>query len=318
VLEVTGEAAAAAEPVPGGAAARPRPQGDLFLWTRLDKSKAYVGEQLVYTLEVYERLPFPNIQLRALPGFQDFWSEELPEGDQRTETVAGVPYRVHPGLRRGPVPAARRHADDHRGRGDASACAAAWRATDADRGAAAAERGSPADFSVNNVGNYTIEATVDRAKVKQGEPFTLTVTISGTGNIRVIDPGAVAGARRHAPLRPQGRDAPAVGMRSAASGIYEFFDYSRAAGDLVIPPHSFAFFDPATSRYQTVQTKPIALAVAADANAPAPSKQADKDPVAARATRARGACSRRSSPRDAAARRVGDGVADARGGSSPA
>jgi hypothetical protein len=67
------------------------------LWTRLDKPKAYVGEQLLYTLEVYERLAFPNFQLRTLPGFQDFWTEELPEGDVRIETVAGVPYRCAPG-----------------------------------------------------------------------------------------------------------------------------------------------------------------------------------------------------------------------------
>jgi hypothetical protein len=47
------------------------------------------------------------------------------------------------------------------------------------------------------------------------------------------------------------------------------------AGDLQIPAHSFAFFDPATARYQTVQTRPIALAVAPDANAPAPARQGD-------------------------------------------
>ena len=46
--------------------------------------------------EIYERLAFPNFQLRTLPGFQDFWTEELPEGDVRIETVAGVPGELPP------------------------------------------------------------------------------------------------------------------------------------------------------------------------------------------------------------------------------
>lgn len=274
VLEVTGSAAPT-EPIPGGSDGPTEAQGDLFLWTRLDKSRVYVGEQLIYTLEVYERLPFPNIQLRALPGFQDFWSEELPEGDNRTETVAGVPYRVHPGLRRGLFPQK----------------AGMLTITAAEVGVGMRRRvrgrpttievlplpvdGRPADFSANNVGLYTIEAAIDRAKVKQGEPFTLTVTISGTGNVRVIDPGAwpeLDGMRRY---DPKVETRPAVGMRLGGDRIYQFLIIPERAGTLTIPPHRFSFFDPATANYQTVSSQPIEVTVLADAAAPAPSAPAE-------------------------------------------
>ncbi len=285
VLEVTGSAAPT-EPIAGSIDGPTEAQGDLFLWTRLDKSRVYVGEQLVYTLEVYERLPFPNIQLRALPGFQDFWSEELPEGDNRTESVAGVPYRVHPGLRRGLFPQK----------------AGMLTITAAEVGVGMRRRvrgrpttievlplpvdGRPADFSANNVGLYTIEAAIDRAKIKQGEPFTLTVTISGTGNIRVIDPGAwpeLEGMRRY---DPKVETRPAVGMRIGGDRIYQFLVIPERAGTLTIPPHRFSFFDPATGRYQTVSSKPIEVAVLADASAPAPSAPAEEAPgPAARPTK---------------------------------
>lgn len=274
VLEVTGSAAPT-EPIPGGSDGPTEAQGDLFLWTRLDKSRVHVGEQLIYTLEVYERLPFPNIQLRALPGFQDFWSEELPEGDNRTETVAGVPYRVHPGLRRGLFPQK----------------AGMLTITAAEVGVGMRRRvrgrpttievlplpvdGRPADFSANNVGLYTIEAAIDRAKVKQGEPFTLTVTISGTGNIRVVDPGAwpeLDGMRRY---DPKVETRPAVGMRLGGDRIYQFLIIPERAGTLTIPPHRFSFFDPATASYQTVSSQPIEVTVLADAAAPAPSAAAE-------------------------------------------
>ncbi len=275
VLEVTGEAATDAAPVAGSASGPTEAAGEIFLWTRLDKPKAYVGEQLLYTLEIFERLAFPNFQLRTLPGFQDFWTEELPEGDVRIETVAGVPYRCRPGLRRALFPQK----------------AGTLTITPAEVTVGMRRRvggrptqvevlplpteGRPPNFSVNNVGNYAISAAVDRARVKQGEPFTLTIKISGTGNIRVIDPGAwpeLDGLRRY---DPKVDTRPAVGMQVGGERVYEFLMIPEKAGDLQIPAHSFAFFDPATARYQTVQTKPIALAVAADANAPAPTKQGD-------------------------------------------
>lgn len=275
VLEVTGQAAAEAVAVAGSTAGPTEAQGEIFLWTRLDKPRAYVGEQLLYTLEVYERLAFPNFQLRALPGFQDFWTEELPEGDIRVETVAGVPYRVRPGLRRALFP---------QKAGSLTISPAevnvgmrrrvAGRPTLVEILPLPTE-GRPPGFSVNNVGNYAISAKVDRARIKQGEPFTLTVTISGTGNIRVIDPGQwpeLDGMRRY---EPKVETRPAVGLQVGGERRYEFLIIPERAGDLEIPAHRFSFFDPATARYQTVQTRPIALAVAPDANAPAPTKQGE-------------------------------------------
>jgi hypothetical protein len=109
--------------------------------------------------------------------------------------------------------------------------------------------GRPADFSANNVGLYTIAAKVDRAKVKQGEPFTLTITIAGTGNIRVIDPGAwpeLDGLRRYDPKVETRTRASACS--SAATRSTSFSSSPSAAGALQVPPHSFSFFDPATAR----------------------------------------------------------------------
>lgn len=274
VLEVTGTAPVAT-PIAGGSGDPTTAQGDMFLWTRLDKPRAYVGEQLIYVLEVYERLPFPNIQLRALPGFQDFWSEELPEGEMRTETVAGVTYRVHPGLRRALFP-------QRAGTLTISApeVGVGMRRRVAGRPTSVEvlplpTGGRPANFSANNVGLYTIAAKVDRAKVKQGEPFTLTVTITGTGNIRVIDPGAwpeLDGLRRY---DPKAETRLSVGNQLGGERSYEFLMIPERGGELVVPPHSFGFFDPATAKYQTVSTQPITIEAAGDAKAVVASEQAE-------------------------------------------
>lgn len=278
VLEVTG-AAPVATPIAGGSGDPTEAQGDMFLWTRLDKPRAYVGEQLIYVLEVYERLPFPNIQLRALPGFQDFWSEELPEGEMRNEAVAGVGYRVHPGLRRALFP-------QRAGTLTISApeVGIGMRRRVGGRPTTVEvlplpTAGRPAKFSVNNVGLYTIAAKVDRNKVKQGEPFTLTVTITGTGNIRVIDPGAwpeLDGLRRY---DPKAETRLSVGNQLGGERTYAFLMIPERGGKLEVPPHSFSFFDPATAKYQTVSTQAIAIAVAGDANAPAPAAAPSDTPA---------------------------------------
>lgn len=279
VLEVTGTAVVAAPPVAGSSSDPTEAAGDIFLWTRLDKPRAYVGEQLIYALEVYERLPFPNIQLRALPGFPDFWSEEMPEGEMRTESVAGTPYRVHPGLRRALFPqragtltiSAPEVGVGMRRRVGGRATTVEVLPLPSD--------GRPADFSANNVGLYTIAAKVDRAKVKQGEPFTLTVTIAGTGNIRVIDPGAwpeLDGLRRY---DPKVETHASVGTQLGGEQVYEFLIIPERAGGLEVPAHSFSFFDPATARYQTVRTQPIAITVAGDPNAPAPGVDSPEAPT---------------------------------------
>lgn len=283
VVEVTGEPASA-EPVAASADAGPtESQGDIFLWTRVDKPTPFVGEQVTYTLEVYERLPFPQIQLRQLPGFQDFWSEELPEGQTRQAVVAGVAYRVHPGLRRALFPQR----------------AGTLTLSPAEVGVGMRRRvtgrpvtievkplpaGAPAGFSPNNVGVYAIRTEVDRTSVKAGEPFTLKVTIEGTGNIRVIDPGAwpeLPGLRRYEP-----KVETFVEGRTQLGGErrYAFLVIPERGGALTIPAHTFHFFDPSTASYQVATSAPIELTVAGDPNAaPTPSADTEAPTTAAEA-----------------------------------
>ena len=280
VLEVTGQAAPQEPIVPGADTGPTQPQGDLFLWTRIDKPSLYVGEQLTYTLEVYERLPFPNIQLRQLPGFQDFWSEQLQEGGMRQESVGGTMYRVHPGLRRALFPQrAGQLTISPAEVGVGMRRRVAGRPVVVDVKPLPA--GAPAGFSPNNVGLYTIAATVDRKAFKVGEPFTLTITIKGTGNIRVIDPGAwpeLPGLRRY---DPKTDTQVTIGAQIGGTRTYAFLVIPERGGKLAIPAHTFHFFDPAAGAYQTATSSPIELAVEGDPGAPTVAASEPQQPAAA-------------------------------------
>jgi hypothetical protein len=261
VVEVTGAPTPAA-PVIAEAGSRPtEAQGDVFVWASVDKARAFVGEPIAYELEIYERVRFQNIHLRELPGFLDFWSEALPEGKQRAEVVAGVAYRVHPGMRRALFPQ----------RAGSLTISAAQVGVGARRRVSGQAlqievlplpaAGQPPGFSPNNVGTFTIAAKVDRAAVKVGEPFTLTVTIRGDGNIRTIDPGAwpeLPGMRRY---DPKVETKVVVGERFGGERRYDFLVIPEVGGALTIPAFTFAYFDPAKERYEVASTPTLAIEV---------------------------------------------------------
>ncbi|MEZ4427006.1 MAG: BatD family protein [Nannocystaceae bacterium] len=285
VLEVVG-AEVTDEPVDARDMSKPTDaSSDLFLWLRVDNPRPYVGEQITYAIELYEALGRRvEISLSEMPGFQNFWVEELPGEALRVEEVAGRPYRVHSIFRRALFPQKAGALTIGRPQVDVGVVAGLIPTVQRLRRVAGKPlkievrplpaEGQPVGFSPNNVGVFEIKAEVDRRKVKQGEPFTLTVDVSGTGNVAAIDPGAwpeLPGMRRYDPkVETTAFSGAAVG----GARRYEFLVIPERGGALEIPAHPFSFFDPKTERYQTVKTAPIAIEVEADPNAPAPAPEA--------------------------------------------
>ncbi len=267
LLVVSGEPLPAKTTPEGGKPSEAR--GEVFLWGTVDKTQAYVGEQIVYALEVYERTRFMNIGLRTLPTFKDFWTEELPEGERRNELVDGIPYRVHPGIGRALFP----QRAGTLGVGSAEATVGLRRRVTGDAITITVQplpaQGQPSEFVANNVGRYSIEARVDRNRVEQGQPLTLSVSVDGVGNVRVVEPDrwpVMDGMRRYDPkidtiveIRSDGDGRPLVGGKRT----YEFLIIPDRVGKVTIPVHKLHFFDPTRERYDSVETAPIEIDVVA-------------------------------------------------------
>jgi len=292
VLEVVGEAAASEPVTPTAGAGPTKADGDVFMWIRVDNPSPYVGEQVTYTIEIYERSRRQlDLTLPSLPGFQDFWTEELPTGRRRSESVNGAPYTVHTVLKRALFPQKAGKLTISAPKADIGVRAGIFgqvrrlrrvsgQAIEVDVKPLPAA-GQPVGFSPNNVGSYGIKAEVDRTAVKGGEPLTLTVTISGSGNITVIDPGAwpdLDGLRRY---DPKATTTPVRSLKIGGSRTYEFLVIPEKAGQLTIPPHVFHFFHPATGRYQKRSTKPITIDVS---GTPPPARDDPNDEPAGGAT----------------------------------
>lgn len=141
--------------------------------------------------------------------------------------------------------------------------------------------GAPAAFD-GAVGQFAVEARVGTDVATVGEPFELTLVVSGRGNLGLVPQPRldgvqgihVFGAKEEAPEEP---------MPPRRIIRYEVAITDAALSSL--PPLPFAYFDPA-SGYQVARTAPIALTVQSGApevvaepaeGGPAPRTQEDRE-----------------------------------------
>jgi hypothetical protein len=123
------------------------------------------------------------------------------------------------------------------------------------------EAGQPGGFS-GAVGNFSVEASLDKSRLTTDDAATLAITVSGNGNIDMIGPPK--------PEFPATMDAydPKVTDRFnknsnpfSGSRTFEYVFMPRAAGTYIIPPVSFSYFNPDLKRYKTIDTQPFRIRV---------------------------------------------------------
>lgn len=123
------------------------------------------------------------------------------------------------------------------------------------------DKGKPANFS-GAVGQYSISASVDKNSLSTSDAGTLTVTVSGTGNINLLSAPAIPFPSSFESYDPKITDK--INNQSNPYGGSRTFSYAfmpRAAGTYTLPPIQFSYFDPGSGTYKTVQTEPIRIAV---------------------------------------------------------
>lgn len=129
------------------------------------------------------------------------------------------------------------------------------------------DKDKPADFS-GAVGQFSIKASLDKNSLSTDDAATLTVTVSGKGNITLLSAPKPAFPGDIESYEPKisdhvGNSSPLGGSRS-----FEYVLMPRAAGHFTIPPVTYAYFDPASQRYETLKTQAFELDVTPGKNQP--------------------------------------------------
>ena len=253
---------------PSGNAQR-KGNSDFFIETDVDKKSAYIGEPIRYTLRLYSSgLMFGQPDYQA-PKLANFWHEQQPEVNQYATSSAGMPYEVtelttllYPTTAgAATIDAATVTMPGGFFSGDMQV-----QSDPITVDVKPLPANAPADFN-GAVGQFTLKAAPDRARTRVGEPVTLRVELSGTGNWGTLGDPKWPDMNNWRALdqKPQTNTHVADGQTSGQR-VYERMLTPTEAGPQVLPAIRYTYFNPVTEQYETATTEPFTIDVAASAD----------------------------------------------------
>ena len=120
----------------------------------------------------------------------------------------------------------------------------------------------PANFS-GGVGKFTMSTEIDKTELKANDPISIKVTISGTGNLKLIKQPLVKFPKDFDAYDPKVTDKSHL-TASGLEGnmIYEFLAVPRHQGQYTVPPVEFVYYDTQAKTYKTLTSEEYHINVA--------------------------------------------------------
>lgn len=251
----------------------------LFARASVSNSHPYQGEQVIITYKIYTQVPISQFAIDKLPGNRGFWAEDLSEGKQikqYEETIGDRRYQVAE-IRRGALFAQQSGkltidpldlnvlaiVQQQRQRtgsimdlfDDAffNTRQAVERSLSTNRISIDVRSlpTAPQDYS-GAVGKFEVKGGINTDKVRANEAITYRLTVSGTGNLMLINAPQPTFPSVFEVYDPQIMD----NIQKSDNGIsgtrtFEWILIPRTKGEYRIPEFRFVYFDPTTGQYVT-------------------------------------------------------------------
>lgn len=120
----------------------------------------------------------------------------------------------------------------------------------------------PAGFS-GGVGHFSVSASLNKAETKANDPVTLRITVSGTGNLKLVKQPQIELPKDFDKYEPKVTDKTKLTSAGIeGSMIYDILIVPRHQGHYELPPVSLTYFDTTSKTYKTVTSDPQTLDVA--------------------------------------------------------
>lgn len=113
----------------------------------------------------------------------------------------------------------------------------------------------PANFS-GAVGKFDIQAKLTPQEIKANDALTLSVTVSGTGNMKLMKAPVVGFPKDFETYDAKVTDKTKIGKGGASGNkVFDYLAVPRHSGDYTIPAVEFCYFDTDAKAYKTVKTE---------------------------------------------------------------
>lgn len=246
-----------------GLPAQAQDSPDYFIEAAVSQMTPYIGQQITYTFRLYDAIGLRNPQYSP-PDFEGFWRVDLGDVTQGVQQINGRQYTVSE-IRTALYPT--QIGEVVISPGNLTLPETVFRSKETLQSNEVVIQvqtlpdGAPAGFS-GGVGQFQMGATLDRQTAKLGEPITLKLTVSGTGNVEQLDTPLL-----ELPQGWQHFENPATYSAAQQNGIivgtkvYEILIFPAQAGTQILPEATLIYFDPESLSYRSMNTTPISLDV---------------------------------------------------------
>lgn len=269
---------------------------DVYIKAFISNSKPYIGEQVILTYKIYTRVPVSNLMVKKLSSFQGFWSKSLTENQQQykqsTELIDGQEYvvavinqfavfpqktgkltieptelectvqlRVQNKRSRGYDPFEDFFNDPFFNRNVKNINTVLKSDPIIVNVKPLPQEGKPAGFN-GAVGDFRLSSRVDRNKLVANDAVTFTYTISGKGNLELLNLPNIQFPVDFETFEPK----LISDIKTSSSGIsgkkkFEYLAIPRVGGEYIIKPLTISYFNPKDKKYHTLTSQAFSIEV---------------------------------------------------------
>jgi len=273
---------------------------DLFVKVFADKTSVMQGEQLTVTYKIYTRIPVSQYAIQKLPSFSGFWSYDLMKDKEKAvqynETVNGQKYVVAEIRKVALFPQksgklsvdpleveciaqilVKKKANNPFGNffndpffndpffqnafsSGYQEVKKTLKSNPLNIIVTGLPAGQPDDFC-GLVGSLKMEATLDKSEVKANDAVNLTVTLSGKGNLNLIDNLNIEFPPDFEVYDPQISENISSGNEISGSKTFTYLIIPRTPGNFTLKPVTLSYYDKSRRTYVSLSSGEIALKV---------------------------------------------------------
>ena len=259
-------------------------EDDFLVQASVNSRTVYVGQEVVYKLSFYRAVNVWSAPKFAMPEVKGFWSVLPPGRDRRrsyTESVGGRRYTVtENALLLYPLSAGKAAIGPGgvRFQPEPFSSALQLRADGVEiEVLPLPEQGKPPDYT-GLAGRFSINAWIKAVPSQVGKPVTITVSITGSGNVHGIPKPTTPDLRDFELYEPEIKDEFTISAGgSGGSRNFTYLLVPKRKGKLSVGPFLSNYFDPKTREYKTIATKEIVLDVEGTTGSIAPPAQGRRE-----------------------------------------
>lgn len=260
---------------------------DLFAAFLVDKRNVYLGEPVIVTLKVYDRMGLSRLAPPKLPALQGFYKNDIPTPELRQltrENVNGQIYNtgviarfiLYPqktgdltigsvefngAVQRTVTRRSRSWFDFDFDFPTIQEQPVTFRSEPVTIHVKPLPPGQPANFS-GTVGDLSMAASIDKPELNTNDALTLKIKLTGKANMKMINPPVVSFPADFDAYPPKANVQEEYTTEGTTGSVtFEYIAIPRHPGTFTIPPVSFSYFSPRSNEYKTLASQPFSVTV---------------------------------------------------------